>query len=76
MATLLQLQTLITTLLLLVADSLNLLQVEMRVEKAISTLVRLGLVTETPVDSNTKLQAVPCPQAYISLKELWNSLLG
>ncbi|XP_010506707.1 PREDICTED: uncharacterized protein LOC104783275 [Camelina sativa] len=52
------------------------IKVEMRVEKAISTLVRLGLVTETLVDSNTKLQAVPCPQAYISLKELWNSLLG
>jgi hypothetical protein len=52
------------------------IKVEMRVEKAISTLVRLGLVTETLVDSNTKLQAVPCPQAYISLKELWSSLLG
>ncbi|EFH58351.1 hypothetical protein ARALYDRAFT_904162 [Arabidopsis lyrata subsp. lyrata] len=51
------------------------IKVEMRVEKAISTLVRLGLVTETLVDSNTKLQAVPCPQAYISLKELWSSLL-
>ncbi|EOA26761.1 hypothetical protein CARUB_v10022846mg [Capsella rubella] len=52
------------------------IKVEIRVEKAISTLVRLGLVTETLVDSNTKLQAIPCPQAYISLKELWNSLLG
>ncbi|XP_010507955.1 PREDICTED: uncharacterized protein LOC104784616 [Camelina sativa] len=52
------------------------IKVEMRVEKAISTLVRLGLVTETLVDSNTKLHAVSCPQAYISLKELWNSLLG
>ncbi|KAL1189249.1 hypothetical protein V5N11_014742 [Cardamine amara subsp. amara] len=52
------------------------IKVEMRVEKAISTLVRLGLVTETLVDSNTKLQAVPCPQAYTSLKELWNTLLG
>ncbi|CAH2057637.1 unnamed protein product [Thlaspi arvense] len=51
-------------------------QVEMRVEKAISTLVRLGLVTETLIDGDTKLQAVPCAQAYVSLKELWNSLLG
>ncbi|CAA7044323.1 unnamed protein product [Microthlaspi erraticum] len=53
------------------------IKVEMRVEKAISTLVRLGLVTEeTLIDGNTKLQAVPCAQAYVSLKELWTSLLG
>ncbi|CAN8314373.1 unnamed protein product [Cochlearia groenlandica] len=52
------------------------IKVEMRVEKAISTLVRLGLVTETLINGNTKLKAVPCPQAYVSLKELWNTLLG
>ncbi|CAF2093308.1 unnamed protein product [Brassica napus] len=52
------------------------IKVEMRVEKAISTLVRLGLVTETLIDGKTKLQAVPCPQAYVSLKEIWNGLLG
>lgn len=52
------------------------IKVEMRVEKAISTLVRLGLVTETLIDGKTNLQAVPCPQAYVSLKEIWNGLLG
>lgn len=52
------------------------IKVEMRVAKAISTLVRLGLVTETLIDGKTKLQAVPCPQAYVSLKEIWNGLLG
>ncbi|KAF8106976.1 hypothetical protein N665_0129s0045 [Sinapis alba] len=52
------------------------IKVEMRVEKALSTLVRLGLVTETLIDGKTKLQAVPCPQAYVSLKEIWNGLLG
>ncbi|ESQ39335.1 hypothetical protein EUTSA_v10001331mg [Eutrema salsugineum] len=52
------------------------IKVEMRVEKAISTLVRLGLVTEALIDGDIKLQAVPCPQAYVSLRELWNSLLG
>ncbi|XP_010523859.1 PREDICTED: uncharacterized protein LOC104802107 isoform X2 [Tarenaya hassleriana] len=51
-------------------------KVEMRVEKAVSTLMRLGLVTETMVEGKARLQAVPCPQAYAALKDRWNSLLG
>lgn len=47
----------------------------MPIDKAINTLLRLGLVTETPIDGSNRLQAVPCPKAYEALKELWNSLL-
>ncbi|KAK4587661.1 hypothetical protein RGQ29_018891 [Quercus rubra] len=51
------------------------IKVEMPIDKAINTLLRLGLVTETPIDGSNRLQAVPCPKAYEALKELWNSLL-
>ncbi|KAF3430935.1 hypothetical protein FNV43_RR25665 [Rhamnella rubrinervis] len=51
-------------------------KVEMPVEKAINTLLRLGLVTEAPIDGRKRLRAVPCPEAYEALKERWNSLLG
>ncbi|KAE8703616.1 putative plastid-lipid-associated protein 10 [Hibiscus syriacus] len=51
-------------------------KVEMPVNKAVSTLVRLGLVTETIVDGRLKLQAIPCPKAYEALKYRWESLLG
>lgn len=52
------------------------MQVEMPVDKAISTLLRLGLATETPIDGRTRLQAVPCAEAYEALKTRWNSLLS
>ncbi|XP_062154881.1 uncharacterized protein LOC133862961 isoform X2 [Alnus glutinosa] len=52
-------------------------QVEMPIDKAINTLVRLGLVvTETDaIDASDGVQAVPCPKAYEGLKERWNCLL-
>ncbi|KAE8700961.1 putative plastid-lipid-associated protein 10 [Hibiscus syriacus] len=49
-------------------------KVEMPVDKAVNTLVRLGLVTET-VDGRLKLQAIPCPM-HEALKYRWESLLG
>lgn len=52
------------------------MQVEMPVDKALNTLVRLGLVMETPLDGRIRLQAVPCGKAHEALKERWNSLLG
>ncbi|XP_060208772.1 uncharacterized protein LOC132636094 isoform X2 [Lycium barbarum] len=51
-------------------------KVEMPVDKAINTLVRLGIVTEDPLNGTTMLQAVPCCKAYEILKQHWNSLLG
>ncbi|XP_021281377.1 uncharacterized protein LOC110414486 [Herrania umbratica] len=51
-------------------------KVEMPVDKALNTLVRLGLVTETTVDGRLKLDAVPCPKAYEALKDRWHGLLG
>ncbi|OMO64147.1 hypothetical protein CCACVL1_21993 [Corchorus capsularis] len=51
-------------------------KVEMPVDKALNTLLRLGLVTEKIVDGRPKLQAIPCPKAYEALKDRWDSLLG
>ncbi|XP_034709853.1 uncharacterized protein LOC117932686 isoform X2 [Vitis riparia] len=50
-------------------------KVEMPVDKAADTLLRLGLVTETPINGIMGLQAVPCPKACQALKQRWNSLL-
>ncbi|XP_022757663.1 uncharacterized protein LOC111304903 [Durio zibethinus] len=52
------------------------LKVEMPVDKAVNTLVRLGLVTEITVDGRLMLQAIPCPKAYEALKDRWDGLLG
>ncbi|GAV79245.1 DUF3754 domain-containing protein [Cephalotus follicularis] len=51
-------------------------KVEVPVDKAIDTLVRLGLVAETSIDGRRKLQSIPCRKAYESLRARWNSLLG
>ncbi|KAJ8527505.1 hypothetical protein K7X08_000012 [Anisodus acutangulus] len=51
-------------------------KVEMPVDRAISTLVRLGIVTESSSNGHTVLQAVPCFKAYEILQKHWNSLLG
>ena len=48
----------------------------MPVDKALNTLVRLGLVTETTVDGRLKLQVIPCTKAYEALKDGWDGLLG
>ncbi|XP_062110880.1 uncharacterized protein LOC133822522 [Humulus lupulus] len=51
-------------------------KVEMPVDKAVSTLLRLGLATESSIDGRIILQTVPCSKAYETLKTRWNSLLG
>ncbi|WCJ22563.1 hypothetical protein M5689_004647 [Euphorbia peplus] len=51
-------------------------KVEMPIDKAVNTLVRLGLVTETPVDGRIRLEAIPCEKADEALKARWNNLLG
>ncbi|XP_020232210.1 uncharacterized protein LOC109812630 isoform X2 [Cajanus cajan] len=51
-------------------------KVEMPIDKALNTLLRLGLATETCIDGKDGLLAIPCPEAYEVLKERWNSLLS
>ncbi|KAF8379869.1 hypothetical protein HHK36_027334 [Tetracentron sinense] len=51
-------------------------KVEMPVDKAIDTLLRLGLVTEVSFDGNVRLHTIPCPKAYETLKQRWNNFLG
>ncbi|XP_031391336.1 uncharacterized protein LOC116203644 isoform X2 [Punica granatum] len=50
-------------------------QVDMPVDKALETLLRLGLATETYANGSTSLQAIPCPKACQALKERWNTFL-
>ncbi|KAL6144318.1 hypothetical protein ACLB2K_055012 [Fragaria x ananassa] len=50
-------------------------KVEMPVDKAIATLLRLGLAAETSIDGRSTLEAISCSSAYDSLKQRWNSLL-
>ncbi|KAK4403245.1 hypothetical protein Sango_0693100 [Sesamum angolense] len=50
-------------------------QVEMPVDKAIDTLMRLGLVIKKVVDGQIILQAIPCSRACIILRDHWNSLI-
>ncbi|XP_052205203.1 uncharacterized protein LOC127810025 [Diospyros lotus] len=50
-------------------------QVEMPVDKAMQTLLRLGLVTERVVDQKLRLQPIPCTEAFHVLKQRWNGLL-
>lgn len=52
------------------------MQVEMPVDKAVDTLVRLGLVTTKIDDDKVRLQTIPCPKAYDVLKQRWNTLLS
>ncbi|XP_019447627.1 PREDICTED: uncharacterized protein LOC109350779 isoform X2 [Lupinus angustifolius] len=51
-------------------------KVEMPIDKALNTLLRLSLATETWVDGRHGVMAIPCPEAYEALKERWNSLLS
>ncbi|KAK6161618.1 hypothetical protein DH2020_004999 [Rehmannia glutinosa] len=51
-------------------------QVEMPVDKAIKTLVRLGLVIDKVVDGQIVPQAIPCSSAYHILRNRWNSLIN
>ncbi|KAK7270592.1 hypothetical protein RJT34_25881 [Clitoria ternatea] len=51
-------------------------KVEMPIDKALNTLLRLGLAAETCIDGRRGLLATPCPKAYEALKERWSSLLS
>ncbi|KAK2993130.1 hypothetical protein RJ640_006817 [Escallonia rubra] len=51
-------------------------KVEMPADKAMDTLVRLGLVKEKAVDGKNGFHAIPCPEAYEILKQRWNSMLN
>ncbi|KAL7106488.1 hypothetical protein ACP275_07G116700 [Erythranthe tilingii] len=51
-------------------------KVEMPVEKAIDTLMRIGLVTEKKVSlGDILVEAVPCTTALLILRHRWNTLL-
>ncbi|AES67958.1 uncharacterized protein [Medicago truncatula] len=50
-------------------------KVEMPIDNALNTLLRLSLATETCIDGRHGLLAIPCPEAYEALKERWNNLL-
>lgn len=56
------------------------MQVELAVDKAIETLLRLGLAVinkdNKVVDGQIVVQAVPCTRAYIILRNRWNTLIN
>ncbi|KAL2319227.1 hypothetical protein Fmac_028196 [Flemingia macrophylla] len=54
----------------------DLYQVEMPIDKALDTLLRLGLATENFIYGRRGLLAIPCSEAYDVLRERWNSLLS
>ncbi|KAK3428484.1 hypothetical protein EUGRSUZ_E00011 [Eucalyptus grandis] len=51
-------------------------KVDMPVDKAMDTLMRLGLVSERHINGSASLQAIPCVKAYGALKVRWNSMLS
>ncbi|KAF7046743.1 hypothetical protein CFC21_055746 [Triticum aestivum] len=51
-------------------------KIEMPIDKAMETLLRLGLVVELSTNgSSSSVIALPCPDAYEILKGRWDSLL-
>uniref|UniRef100_A0A0D9WKT6 Methyltransferase n=1 Tax=Leersia perrieri TaxID=77586 RepID=A0A0D9WKT6_9ORYZ len=50
-------------------------KIEMPIDKAMETLLRLGLVIELPTDGGSHVIALPCSDAYEILKSRWDSLL-
>lgn len=50
-------------------------KIEMPIDKAMETLLRLGLVIELPTNGSSSVIAIPCPDAYEILKSRWDSLL-
>ncbi|KAG2603671.1 uncharacterized protein LOC120669562 isoform X2 [Panicum virgatum] len=50
-------------------------KIEMPIDKAIETLVRLGLVMELPTNGGSRVVGVPCSEAYEILRGRWDSLL-
>ncbi|XP_071928754.1 uncharacterized protein [Coffea arabica] len=51
-------------------------KIEMPIDKAKNTLLRLGLVTETALEDGTILQAVPCSRVAEILRQKWDGLLA
>jgi len=47
----------------------------MPIDKAMETLVRLGLVIELPTDDGSSVIGLPCSEAYEILKSRWDGLL-
>ncbi|KAL6861689.1 hypothetical protein ACP4OV_017389 [Aristida adscensionis] len=50
-------------------------KIEMPIDKAMETLLRLGLVIELQADGGSSVMALPCSEAYEILKSRWDSLL-
>ncbi|KAI3664973.1 hypothetical protein L6452_43588 [Arctium lappa] len=51
-------------------------KVEMPIDKAVNTLMRLDLVIEKEVGGRVGLLPIPCVQAYTILKHRWNSFVS
>ncbi|GKD81405.1 hypothetical protein Tco_1348244 [Tanacetum coccineum] len=51
-------------------------KVEMPIDKAVNTLMRLDLVIEKEVDGRVGLLPIPCCEAYTILKQRWNSFVS
>ncbi|KAL3510148.1 hypothetical protein ACH5RR_029549 [Cinchona calisaya] len=51
-------------------------KIEMPIDKAKNTLLRLGLVTKKDMEDESVLQAVPCSSVAEILRRQWNSLLA
>lgn len=50
-------------------------KIEMPIDKAMETLLRLGLVIELPTDGGSSVIGLPCSEAYRILKSRWDGLL-
>ncbi|KAM0840985.1 hypothetical protein ACQ4PT_059304 [Festuca glaucescens] len=50
-------------------------KIEMPIDKAMDTLLRLGLVIELASNGGSSVIALPCPDAYDILKSRWDNLL-
>ncbi|CAN6215462.1 unnamed protein product [Urochloa humidicola] len=50
-------------------------KIEMPIDKAMETLVRLGLVIELPTNGGSSVIGLPCSEAYDILRSRWDSLL-
>uniref|UniRef100_A0ACD5XX82 Uncharacterized protein n=1 Tax=Avena sativa TaxID=4498 RepID=A0ACD5XX82_AVESA len=50
-------------------------EIEMPIDKAMDTLLRLGLVIELPSNGSSSVIALPCQDAYEILRSRWDGLL-
>ncbi|XP_066377073.1 uncharacterized protein [Miscanthus floridulus] len=50
-------------------------KIEMPIDNAMETLLRLGLVIELPTDGGSSVIGLPCSEAYEILKNRWDGLL-